>query len=74
MNKFTSIFVSRLLVLIFFTGPLLKNNESEEALAKKLLDSQNEASAYRKELGSCVYSPKELVLKLIFRKNEESDS
>ena len=51
MNKFTSIFVSRLLVLIFFTGPLLKNNESEEALAKKLLDSQNEDSAYRKELG-----------------------
>lgn len=42
--------VAWLLVLIFFTGPLLKNNESEEALAKKLLDSQNEASAYRKEL------------------------
>jgi len=39
-----------LIVLIFFTGPWLNNNESEEALAKKLLDSQNEASSYRKEL------------------------
>ena len=31
-----------LIVLIFFTGPLLRNNESEEQLAKKLLDTQGE--------------------------------
>jgi len=29
--------VAWLLVLIFFTGPLLKNNESEEALARNFL-------------------------------------
>jgi len=41
--------VAWLLVLVFLTGPLLRNNESEEALAKKLLDTQGEVSALKKE-------------------------
>ena len=62
----------RLIVLIFFTGPWLNNNESEEALAKKLLDSQNEASSYRKELGSfCHFLEFPDVTHIHFRKNQE---
>jgi len=41
--------VAWLIVLVFLTGPLLRNNESEEALAKKLLDTQGEVSALKKE-------------------------
>ena len=44
----------RLIVLIFFTGPFLKNPDGEEALARKLVDAQKEASSYKKELGSCL--------------------
>ena len=41
--------IAWLLVLVFLTGPLLRNNESEEALAKKLLETQGEVSALQKE-------------------------
>jgi len=41
--------IAWLVVLVFLTGPLLRNNESEEALAKKLLDTQGEVSALKKE-------------------------
>lgn len=41
--------VAWLVVLVFLTGPLLRNNESEEALAKKLLETQGEVSALKKE-------------------------
>ena len=41
--------VAWLIVLVFLTGPLLRNNESEEALAKKLLETQGEVSALKKE-------------------------
>jgi len=41
--------VAWLLVLVFLTGPLLRNNESEEALAKKLLETQKEVSSLKKE-------------------------
>ena len=40
--------VAWLVVLVFLTGPLLRNNESEEALAKKLLETQGEVSAVEK--------------------------
>ena len=43
-----------MIVLIFFTGPFLKNPDGEEALARKLVDAQKEASSYKKELGSCL--------------------
>lgn len=42
--------IAWLIVLIFFTGPFLKNPEGEEALARKLVDAQKEASSYKKEL------------------------
>lgn len=38
-----------LLVLVFLTGPLLRHNESEEALAKRLVDTQSELSSVRRE-------------------------
>ena len=41
--------IAWLVVLVFLTGPLLRNNESEEALAKKLLETQGEVSALKKE-------------------------
>jgi len=41
--------IAWLVVLVFLTGPLLRNNESEEALAKKLLETQGEVSALQKE-------------------------
>jgi len=41
--------VAWLLVLVFLTGPLLRNNESEEALAKKLLETQGEVLTLKKE-------------------------
>ena len=46
-----------LLAIIFLTGPLLKNNENEEVLAKKLVDAQSEALTYKRELGQliCVF-------------------
>ena len=47
-------FLPRLIVLIFFTGPFLKNPEGEEALARKLVDAQHEASSYKKQIGSCL--------------------
>ena len=48
-----------LLALIFMTGPLLKNSESEEALAKKLVLAQSEALSYRRELDQLKASIKE---------------
>lgn len=39
-----------LIALIFLTGPLLRNNENEEILAKKLVDAQSEAMSYKREL------------------------
>ena len=48
-----------LLALIFLTGPLLKNSESEEALAKKLVLAQTEALSYRRELDQLKSSIKE---------------
>ena len=44
--------VAWLLALIFLTGPLLKNSDNEEALAKKLIDAQKEAMTYKRELDS----------------------
>jgi len=41
--------IAWLVVLVFLTGPLLRNNESEEALAKKLLETQGEVAALKKE-------------------------
>ena len=43
-----------LLAIIFLTGPLLKNNENEEVLAKKLVDAQSEALTYKGELGQSI--------------------
>ena len=43
-----------LLAIIFLTGPLLKNNENEEVLAKKLVDAQSEALSYKRELGKFI--------------------
>jgi len=57
--------VAWILALIFLTGPLLKNNESEEVLAKKLIDAQSEALSYRKELD---------LLKASIRENGQIDS
>ena len=45
------ILVAWLLALIFLTGSLHRNNESEEALAKKLIDAQSETLSYKRELG-----------------------
>ena len=45
-----------LLAIIFLTGPLLKNNENEEVLAKKLVDAQSEALSYKRELGEFIES------------------
>ena len=44
-----------LIALIFLTGPLLRNNENEEILAKKLVDAQSEAMSYKRELGNLAY-------------------
>jgi len=38
-----------LLVLVFLTGPLLRSSDTEEALAKKLLEAQKEVSGLRRE-------------------------
>ena len=45
------ILVVWLLALIFLTGSLHRNNDSEEALAKKLIDAQSETLSYKRELG-----------------------
>jgi len=44
------ILVVWLLALIFLTGSLHRNNDSEEALAKKLIDAQSETLSYKREL------------------------
>jgi len=38
-----------LVVLVLLTGPLLRHNDSEEALAKRLLEAQSELSSLRRE-------------------------
>ena len=50
------ILVAWLLALIFLTGSLHRNNESEEALAKKLIDAQSETLSYKRELGIIYYN------------------
>lgn len=53
--------VAWLLVLVFLTGPLLRNNESEEILAKRLLDTQGEVAALRRERDALKRNLKESV-------------
>ena len=48
------ILVVWLLALIFLTGSLHRNNDSEEALAKKLIDAQSETLSYKRELGKLI--------------------
>ena len=48
------ILVVWLLALIFLTGSLHRNNDSEEALAKKLIDAQSETLSYKRELGNLI--------------------
>ena len=55
-----------LLAIIFLTGPLLKNNENEEVLAKKLVDAQSEALSYKRELGWCIDKRMFSILLIIF--------
>ena len=46
------ILVVWLLALIFLTGSLHRNNDSEETLAKKLIEAQSETLSYKRELGN----------------------